>query len=190
MAIEGKFSNVRRQPEWIYTLLPPWPVCAVFARPPPAPGVALGLSHALRGLGRGWACACSTAPRAAWRPRPARLLARLSPALGDIPGRAGRGQRFSRFALINVCASMPAPGLRAGAGAAGVRFLARHPGMQVELVADDALVDIVAAGFDAGVRFGERLQQEHWRCPSARRSALWWWPRRPICRAYGRLHAA
>lgn len=39
-------------------------------------------------------------------------------------------------------------------------FLSRHPGMQVELVSDDAFVDIVADGFDAGVRFGESLQQD------------------------------
>ena len=38
------------------------------------------------------------------------------------------------------------------------RFLASHPGMAVELSCDEALVDIVAAGFDAGLRFGESLQ--------------------------------
>lgn len=33
----------------------------------------------------------------------------------------------------------------------------RHPAVQVELCTQDALVDIVAEGFDAGVRFSERL---------------------------------
>lgn len=32
--------------------------------------------------------------------------------------------------------------------------------MQVEVVSNDAFVDIVAEGFDAGVRFGESLQQD------------------------------
>jgi DNA-binding transcriptional LysR family regulator len=36
----------------------------------------------------------------------------------------------------------------------------RHPGMRVEVVTDDALVDIVAGGFDAGIRFGESLMRD------------------------------
>ena len=32
--------------------------------------------------------------------------------------------------------------------------------MRVEIVSDDAFVDIVAEGFDAGVRFGESLQRD------------------------------
>jgi DNA-binding transcriptional LysR family regulator len=37
------------------------------------------------------------------------------------------------------------------------RFLAAHPAVQLELHTQDVLVDIVAQGFDAGVRFAERL---------------------------------
>jgi DNA-binding transcriptional LysR family regulator len=37
-------------------------------------------------------------------------------------------------------------------------FLARHPGIKVELDLDDSFVDIVAGGFDAGVRLGESVQ--------------------------------
>ncbi|MGH6911183.1 MAG: LysR family transcriptional regulator [Phenylobacterium sp.] len=37
------------------------------------------------------------------------------------------------------------------------RFLAAYPRVQVELVADPSLGDVVAGGFDAGVRFGERI---------------------------------
>ena len=35
-----------------------------------------------------------------------------------------------------------------------------HPRLTVEVHADDALVDIVARGFDAGVRIGEAVQQD------------------------------
>jgi DNA-binding transcriptional LysR family regulator len=35
------------------------------------------------------------------------------------------------------------------------RFLAAYPDVQVELTVDDALIDVVSQGFDAGVRFGE-----------------------------------
>jgi DNA-binding transcriptional LysR family regulator len=37
------------------------------------------------------------------------------------------------------------------------RFLTRHPGVRVEIMVDDRLVDVVAAGCDAGIRYGEHL---------------------------------
>jgi DNA-binding transcriptional LysR family regulator len=37
------------------------------------------------------------------------------------------------------------------------RFLRAFPSIEVELVVDDALVDMVSSGFDAGVRFGESV---------------------------------
>ena len=39
-------------------------------------------------------------------------------------------------------------------------FLARHPGVRMELVAQSELIDIVAGRFDAGVRYDERLAQD------------------------------
>ena len=36
-------------------------------------------------------------------------------------------------------------------------FLAAHPDLELEIAVEDATVDIVAEGFDAGIRFGERL---------------------------------
>ncbi|KLD78147.1 LysR family transcriptional regulator [Xanthomonas hyacinthi] len=39
-------------------------------------------------------------------------------------------------------------------------FLARYPQIEVELCVDPALVDVVAAGFDAGIRLGERLARD------------------------------
>ena len=41
-----------------------------------------------------------------------------------------------------------------------VQFLKEYPRITLDLVADDALVDIVATGFDAGVRLGERLERD------------------------------
>ncbi|KQV82042.1 LysR family transcriptional regulator [Rhizobium sp. Root1220] len=37
------------------------------------------------------------------------------------------------------------------------RFLKAYPSVEVEIVIDDALVDMVSSGFDAGIRFGESL---------------------------------
>lgn len=35
-----------------------------------------------------------------------------------------------------------------------------YPDIQLEIISSDALIDIVEQGFDAGIRFGERLQQD------------------------------
>ena len=40
------------------------------------------------------------------------------------------------------------------------RFLEAHPGVQMEFVVEDRLVDAVAAGCDAGIRYGEHLAQD------------------------------
>ena len=90
----------------------------------------------------------------------ASLLDRLAPALVDIHGALDE---------INAFRDSPVGTLRINAPQAAAewvlaplltRFLAAYPSMQVELVSDDARVDIVASGFDAGVRFGESLQQD------------------------------
>jgi DNA-binding transcriptional LysR family regulator len=40
------------------------------------------------------------------------------------------------------------------------RFLAAHPGITLEVTADDSFIDVLAAGFDAGVRYDSRLEQD------------------------------
>ncbi|WP_426255671.1 LysR substrate-binding domain-containing protein [Sphingomonas sp. DC2300-3] len=40
------------------------------------------------------------------------------------------------------------------------RFLTLHPHVRIEVVVEDRLVDIVAAGCDAGVRYGEHLAKD------------------------------
>jgi DNA-binding transcriptional LysR family regulator len=40
------------------------------------------------------------------------------------------------------------------------RFLGEHPGVRLEFVVEDRLVDAVAAGCDAGIRYGEHLAQD------------------------------
>ncbi|MFC4158594.1 LysR family transcriptional regulator [Chitinimonas lacunae] len=88
------------------------------------------------------------------------LLGRLSPALLDIQSALDEVNAFrdSPLGTLRINASRPAAELVLAPLVTA--FLQRHPGMEVELVTDDRLVDIVAEGFDAGVRFGERLQQD------------------------------
>ena len=88
------------------------------------------------------------------------LLTRLAPALVDIA---------SALEDVNAFRDSPMGTLRINAPRAAAQwvlaplvsqFLIDHPGMRVEIVSDDAFVDIVAEGFDAGVRFGESLQRD------------------------------
>lgn len=87
-------------------------------------------------------------------------MARLAPALQDIA---------TALEDINAFRDSPMGTLRINAPRAACQwvlpplvssFLQRHPGMRVEVVAEDRLIDIVAEGFDAGLRFGESLQQD------------------------------
>jgi DNA-binding transcriptional LysR family regulator len=39
-------------------------------------------------------------------------------------------------------------------------FLIAHPGVRMEIVVDNAFTDVVGEGFDAGVRYGERLDKD------------------------------
>jgi DNA-binding transcriptional LysR family regulator len=120
------------------------------------------LSHALRGLEARLGVRLLNRTTRSVAPTEAgeRLLARLAPALDEIT---------QALAAIEDLRASPSGTLRINAPRAACDwvlaplvplFLARHPGMRVELVGDDSLVDIVARGFDAGVRFGESLQQD------------------------------
>ncbi|MEQ9971198.1 LysR family transcriptional regulator [Pectobacterium carotovorum] len=89
-----------------------------------------------------------------------RLLARLAPALGEIaegiealaeergkPSGVVRINTHGSAALLHVV-----PRLRA--------LREAHPGVVLDLAVDDGLVDIVADGFDAGIRYGEQLARD------------------------------
>lgn len=89
-----------------------------------------------------------------------RFLAELRPAFGRI-GAALDGLNAFRdtpfgTVRINVPASIAPFVLREAMGP----LLRRNPGLMLDIEATDRLVDIVEEGFDAGVRFGERLSQD------------------------------
>lgn len=86
------------------------------------------------------------------------LLATLAPALGDIRRALGEAAQAARQPQGLIRISAPQVAAQAVLLPLVARFLAAHPRMAVELVCDEALVDIVAAGCDAGLRFGESLQ--------------------------------
>lgn len=90
----------------------------------------------------------------------ARLLERLTPALGEIAEALDQihGAQGEAAGTLRINAPLPAIDLVL-APLVGP-FLAAHPHVRLEITAEAALVDIVAAGCDAGVRWGEDLAQD------------------------------
>lgn len=88
------------------------------------------------------------------------LLQQLLPALGQID---------LALEQLNQKRSQPAGRLRLNVPRAALQLLLApklaawsqaYPDITLEVVGNDALVDIVAEGFDAGIRFDETLQQD------------------------------
>ena len=87
-------------------------------------------------------------------------LARVGPALGQV---VEAGEE------LNVMQGRPAGTLRLNAARVSIAmvlqqrlagFFRENPLVQIELTNDEGFVDIVARGFDAGIRLGESVQQD------------------------------
>src|ERR1700742_2878504 len=89
-----------------------------------------------------------------------RLLERLAPALGEVAGALDAVNSFRdsphgtlRLNAPSIVAREILPPIVAG-------FLAAHPGVRLEVTAEDSFVDVLAAGCDAGIRYEERLERD------------------------------
>lgn len=89
-----------------------------------------------------------------------RLMERLTPALTEVE---------AAIDVVNQFRDRPVGWLRLNVPVAAVRlvlpsilppFLAAYPDIRVEVTAQESLVDILAQGFDAGIRYEERLQKD------------------------------
>jgi len=90
----------------------------------------------------------------------ARLVDRLTPALGEVE---------AALDVVNLFRDRPTGSLRLNVPVAAVRlvlpdivpaFLAKYPDVRLEVTAQESLVDILAAGCDAGIRYEERLEKD------------------------------
>ena len=88
------------------------------------------------------------------------LLERLGPALTEIE---------SALDPVNVFRDKPAGTLRLNVPLSAARlvlpaivpaFLSAYPDIRMEVVSEESFVDVLAAGCDAGIRYGERLEQD------------------------------
>lgn len=89
-----------------------------------------------------------------------RLIERLTPALDEVE---------AALEVVNLFRERPAGTLRLNVPVSAARlvlpailpgFLAAYPDIQVEIIAEDGFVDVVASGCDAGIRYDERLEQD------------------------------
>ncbi|WP_410013641.1 LysR family transcriptional regulator [Sodalis sp. C49] len=89
-----------------------------------------------------------------------RLVSRLRPLLRDLDSALEDVNEFRDrpSGILRINASEPAA--RQLLARVVPAFLARYPEMSLDLVTENRLVDIVAGGFDAGVRLGEALPQD------------------------------
>lgn len=89
-----------------------------------------------------------------------RLLARLGPALADIEAGLSEVAEFRERPAGRLRLNVPRSAARLAIGPRIGGFLKAYPDIRVEVVSDNSLVDIVAGGFDAGIRFDESLPSE------------------------------
>ncbi|MBW0448459.1 LysR family transcriptional regulator [bacterium M00.F.Ca.ET.228.01.1.1] len=120
------------------------------------------LSHAMRGLedNLGTRLLHRTTRSVSLTEAGESLLRRIGPLVGDLD-----------TALEEVAGAQGSPRgtLRINGSEGAIRlllqtvvpeFLARYPGIELDLVAEGRLVDIVEQGFDAGVRLGEAVPRD------------------------------
>ena len=89
-----------------------------------------------------------------------RLLARLTPALADVGLALDEVNAFRDSPIGVLKLNVPIAVARIVFPDLIPRFLAAHPGIRLEITAEDSFVDVLAAGFDAGVRYDERLEKD------------------------------
>jgi DNA-binding transcriptional LysR family regulator len=88
------------------------------------------------------------------------LYERLTPALGEVSAALDAVNSFRDSPIGTLRLNMPGVVARLVLPGIVGRFLREHPGITLEISADDSFIDVLAAGFDAGVRYDERLERD------------------------------
>ena len=89
-----------------------------------------------------------------------RLLERLAPALTEVEAALDVVNQFRDRPTGTLRLNVPVVVARLILPAIVPAFLAAYPDIRLEVIADDSFVDVLAAGCDAGIRYGERLEQD------------------------------
>jgi DNA-binding transcriptional LysR family regulator len=89
----------------------------------------------------------------------ARLLERLGPALEEVEAAVDVVNGFRDRPAGTLRLNVPVSAARLVLPAIVPAFLAAYPDIRLDITAEESLVDVFAAGCDAGIRYEERLQQ-------------------------------
>ncbi|MDA4634704.1 LysR family transcriptional regulator, partial [Escherichia coli] len=89
-----------------------------------------------------------------------RLLERLTPALGEITGALDALNSFRDSPTGTLKLNVPTIVAHCILPPIVNRFLAAHPGIRLEVTTNDTFIDVLAAGFDAGIRYDESIEQD------------------------------
>ncbi|MBB5695496.1 LysR family transcriptional regulator [Muricoccus pecuniae] len=88
------------------------------------------------------------------------LMERLAPALDEIRGAVADLDRLRENPSGTVRINAPGPAVDHVLCPLVFSFMRAYPEVRVEIASDAAIIDIVACGFDAGVRFGRQVQKD------------------------------
>lgn len=88
------------------------------------------------------------------------LLAHLRPALSDIRSVLTTLSGLQSTPVGRVRLLCPRVAARTVVGPKLGQFVRAYPGVELEITTDDTRVDLVSAGFDAGIQFGEYIAQD------------------------------
>ena len=89
-----------------------------------------------------------------------RLLEGLVPALAEVEASLDVVNRFRDRPAGNLRLNVPVSAARLVLPSIVPRFLAAYPDITLDISAEDGFIDVLAAGFDAGIRYDERLEQD------------------------------
>src|SRR5712691_9716819 len=89
-----------------------------------------------------------------------RLLERLVPALGEVTAAVDAVNGFRDSPTGTLRLNVPTAVARLILPPIVEGFLKANPGITIEITAEDSFIDVLAAGFDAGIRYDERLEQD------------------------------
>lgn len=120
------------------------------------------LSHALRNLEDrlGVKLLNRTTRSVAQTEAGSRLAAQLDQSFGEIGEALSELDRYRSAPLGGLRINVPRDASRLLLSPVLARYLDDCPGVKIEVVVDNNMVDIVKAGFDAGIRFGDTVPQD------------------------------
>lgn len=90
----------------------------------------------------------------------ARLLERLTPALGEVEAALDVVNSFRDRPVGTLRLNVPGAAAHLVLPSIVAPFLKAYPDIRLEVIVEDSFVDLLAAGCDAGIRYDERLEQD------------------------------